>query len=261
MSYLVQWRTKSQEELINRVKSNLDTIKMNFFEIGGYLYEAYSRRFYHGYDTITEFAKENFGFEKTLTYNLINVFRTFREGDSYLPNQCVTHLNQTQLIALCSCQAGRNQFATIISPQDTVKDVKRAVKIYNSLSIIVRGSMKANNLKEFFEEFDYKAPEENKETEIMEDFEEDYNEDFSVQAEKQASKWKPAPVRDYFIETMGEYRTNKIGQKLSDAILNLKECIDLINIGCDYIYKLREAKDQCQKLFNNLYYGTDEQNI
>ena len=33
MSYVVEWRTKSQEELINRVKSNLDTIKMSFFEI------------------------------------------------------------------------------------------------------------------------------------------------------------------------------------------------------------------------------------
>ena len=261
MSYVVEWRTKSQEELINRVKSNLDTIKMSFFEIGGYLYEAYSRRFYHGYDTIIEFAKENFGFEKTLTYDLINVFRTFREGDSYLPNQSVTHLNQTQLVALCRCRAGRNELATIISPNDTVKDVKRAVKIFNKISINATRCMKSNNLKEFFEEFDYKAPEERKENEITEEYEEDYNEDFSVQTEKPKSTWKPIPARDHFINAMGEDRTNKIAQKLSDAIESLKDCIDLINIGCEYVYKVREEKDRCQKLFNRFYYGTDEQNI
>lgn len=261
MSYVIKWRTKTQEELINRVKSNLDTIKMSFFEIGGYLYEAYTRRFYHGYDTIIEFAKENFGFEKTLTYDLINVFRNFRDGDSYLPNSSITHLNQSQLVALCSCQAGRNQFAAIISPQDTVKDVKRAVKIYNNLSVHARGCMKANNLQEFFEEFDYKTPEENKETETSEDYEEDYDEDFSVQTEKQTSKWKPTPVREYFIEVMGEEATKEIAHKLAHAIEDLKDCIDLITVGCEYIYKVREAKEQCLKLFNRFYYGTDEQNI
>ena len=226
MSYVVEWRTKTQEELINRVKSNLDTIKMNFFEIGGYLYEAYNRRFYRGYASITEFAKENFGFEKTMTYDLINVFRMFRDGDSYLPHQSVTHLNQTQLVALCSCQAGRNEFATIISPHDTVKDVKRAVKIFNKIPICARGSIKANNLKEFFEEFD-SSPETNSNETTSEDEYEIYSEEkqdnFSVQTENK-------------LQTLFDLHSNFTDAKLlqsyiENAISNLSEAANLCVLG------------------------------
>ena len=223
MSKTIVWRTKSKEELINRIKSNLDTIKFSFFEIGGYLYEAYNRGFCHGYNgSIIEFAKENFGFEKTLTYDLINVFRTFRDGDSFLPYQSVAHLNQTQLIALCRCQAGRNELATIISPTDTVNNVKRAVKIYNNISISARMSIKANNLEEFFEEF------ENKEEINSEDYEIKTEENvttdsFSAQAE--------SALKTLF-DLYSEFTDAELLRSyLEDAISALCEAADLCVIG------------------------------
>ena len=253
MSYLVQWRAKSQQDLINRIKSNLDSIKTHFFEIAGYLYEAHTRHLYHGYGNITEFAAENFGFEKTLTYDLIKVFSTFREGDTYLPNNAVTHLNQTQLVALCSCQAGRNTLAAIISPSDTVKDVKRAVKLFNNLSMSKRSTFKAQNLKEFIQEFE-KAEEETAENILTENIE-----TFSAQTEK--SKSKPMPIRKYVIDVMGEDNTNKFAKLLSEAISNLKTCTELFTVGCSYRYDIQKVKDECMKLINRFYYGTEEQNI
>lgn len=260
MSYIIEWRTKSQEDLINRIKSNLDSIKMNFFEIAGYLYEAHERRFYHEYANITDFAYENFGFEKTLTYDLIKMFKTFRQRDSYLPDQSVTHLNQTQLIALSSCQAGRNTLAAIISPTDTVKDVKKAVKLFNAASIKKRNTYKARNLAEFFEEFSDQDNDDNNDL---------YTEGkklldklgFSAQTEKSTSKSRPLPIRDYVIDIMGEDATNEFAQTLSDAILKLKHCIELFTVGCEYRYTLREVEEKCQELFNIFYYGTKEQNI
>ena len=260
MSYVIQWRTKSQEDLINKVKSNLDSIKMNFFEIAAYLYEAHERMFYHGYPTIVEFSAENFGFEKTLTYDLIKMFKTFRQGNSYLPDQNVTHLNQTQLIALCSCQAGRNALATIIQPNDTIKNVKRAVKIFNSLSIQNRNTFKATTLDEFFEEFPEKTID-NKKEDLYEEGKKLLDKlNFSAQTENKKT-WKPVPIRDYVIDVMGEENTNAFAKSLAKAIENLKDCIDLFTVGCEYSYQLREAKEQCQKLFNRFYYGKDEQNI
>ena len=260
MSYVVEWRTKSQEDLVNKVKSNLDSIKMNFFEITAYLYEAHERMFYRGFPTIVEFSKENFGFEKTLTYDLIKMFKMFRQGNSYLPDQNVTHLNQTQLIALCSCQAGRTALATIIQPNDTVKSIKQAVKIFNSLPQRDRNTFKATTLNEFFEEFTDKTVK-NENSDIYEEGKKLLDKlNFSAQAEN-TNAWKPVPVRDYVMDIMGEEATNDFAKSLAKAIENLKNCIDLFTVGCDYAYHLREAKDQLQKLFNRFYYGKDEQNI
>ena len=258
MSYLVQWRTKSQQDLINKINSNLDSIKMNFFEIAAYLYEAQQRLFYHGYNNITDFAKDNFGFEKTLTYDLIKIFRMFGDKNSYLPDNSITHLNQTQLVALCNCQSGRNQLAAIISPKDNVKDVKRAVKLFNAASIKKRSTYKAKNLVEFFEEFKHeskivegKYQLNKKENKVV----------FSAQTENKKSKWKPVPIRDYVIDLMGEENTNKFAKKLSEAIFNLKDCLELFTVGSEYRNKLIEEKEKMSELFNIFYYGTKEQNL
>ena len=60
---------------------------------------------------------------------------------------------------------------------------------------------------------------------------------------------------------MGEENTNKFAKKLSEAIFNLKDCLELFTVGSEYRNKLIEEKEKCQELFNIFYYGTKEQNI
>ncbi len=240
MSKLIQWRTKSPEDLINRVKSNLDSIKMHFFEIGGYLYEAYSRGFYHGYANILDFSAENFGFQKTLTYDLINVFRHFRDGDSFLPIQSVAHLNQTQLVELCRCQAGRENLAAIISPSDTVKDVKRAVKLFNGLSMNKRTSFEATNLRDFISQIDGSAPPRSAE-------------ETKGEAQYYSAQTESAPIRSLREIFKDHMDVESFAQKLSNVISDYKECVAEFKVGSSYRNDLIEIEQKLLALFDRFY--------
>ena len=69
------------------------------------------------------------------------------------------------------------------------------------------------------------------------------------------------PIRKYVIDVMGEDNTNKFAKLLSEAISNLKTCTELFTVGCSYRYDIQKVKDECMKLINRFYYGTEEQNI
>ena len=83
MSYVVEWQLKSADEFVSKVNLEVKVLNTSFFKIGCYLYEAQKRYFYHrlGYDSIISCSEALFGFKKTLTYDLINIYRRFKHGD------------------------------------------------------------------------------------------------------------------------------------------------------------------------------------
>ena len=64
---------------LREVRLDLADIKRSFFSIGFRLNEANEMNYYSalGYQTIEELAESEFGFKRSTTYNLINVFRRF----------------------------------------------------------------------------------------------------------------------------------------------------------------------------------------
>ena len=125
--------------------------KLSFFEIGYWLYHAndkYGFLSQNGYNNITEYAYEKFGLSKSATYDLIKVYRRFRDetGLSLDPNY--HHLNQSQLIALSRMKYTQKDFLSIVKATDTVSDIEKAVKIYNS-SNYTRPHKKYSNISEY----------------------------------------------------------------------------------------------------------------
>lgn len=109
--------------------------KLSFFEVGYWLYHANDKYGFlskNGYNNIAEYAYEKFGLSKSATYDLIKVYRRFRDetGLSLDPNY--HHLNQSQLIALSRMKYTQKDFLSKVKATDTVSDIEKAVKIYNS---------------------------------------------------------------------------------------------------------------------------------
>lgn len=239
MRKVTAWQTESPEQLINCIKSRLDSIKASFFDIGGYLYEARERRFYNGlYPDIISFSRDLFGFEKTMTYDLINVFVRFRDGDSYLPKSSITHLNQSQLVALASCKAGYDALAFIITPSDSVQSVRKAVKIFNKMPIKSTMTFLEDNLTDFIlnhsEECSVDIPQAKK--------------DFSVQTENNQKT---------LYDLYSEFTDSELLQSyFDDAVCALREAADLCVLGGSFRNDVIDLMHRSESLFERFLHAS-----
>lgn len=110
------------KSFVDNVNEDLLNIKKNFFAIGFRLDEAQRLGYYTdlSFENIVDCAEHFFGFQKTLTYNLISVYRTFNEnGKMYLPIRWQKY-SQSQLVEMSNCY----ELKQVCSPSDSIKDIK-----------------------------------------------------------------------------------------------------------------------------------------
>ena len=124
------------EQFVKLVREELNDIKHQFFKIGFRLAEANREGYYYelGYENIAECAEDLFGFKKTTTYDLINVYNDFhdrlapmsikKEYDKY---------SQTQLVQLTGNIWARDSFIRYVRPEDTIDTIKKAKKLWNGI--------------------------------------------------------------------------------------------------------------------------------
>lgn len=129
--------TKTFEEFETGLYKAMHRVKLSFFEVGYWLYYAQDRYNFlqdNGYNNISEYAFEKFGLSKSTTYDLIKVYRRFRDESGYAINPEYIRLSQSQLVALSRMKYTEKYFLSRVQPSDTVADIEKAVKIYNSSS-------------------------------------------------------------------------------------------------------------------------------
>ncbi len=122
------------EGFVQNVYNDLNDIKHSFFVIGFRLTEANNLKYYKalGYQNITELAEDKFGFKKTVTYELMqiyalahNVQSPMRIADKY------DKYSKSQLAEFCRLRYCPDEFIQIVTPQDNVDTIGRAVTFWN----------------------------------------------------------------------------------------------------------------------------------
>lgn len=122
------------ESFVNKVNVELTDIKHSFFRIGFLLQEANNLEYYKalGYQNITELAEDKFGFKKTVTYELMQIYELAHSERA--PMQIADKYDKyskSQLAEFCKIKYLSSNFMEIVSPTDTVADIREAVKIWN----------------------------------------------------------------------------------------------------------------------------------
>ena len=121
-------------DFVKYVKLELEDIKRTFFKIGFRLYEAKQYLYYRelGYVNIEECGEALFGFSKSTTYNLIEVYEKFRDSKNpgFIDKRFEKY-SQSQLVALSGVKYGLSTFMKNVSSEDTVATINAAKKIYN----------------------------------------------------------------------------------------------------------------------------------
>ena len=146
---------------VKSVNDEISDISYRFFRIGFYLVEAQNNKYYEelGFNNISDCAEYYFGFKKTTTYDLMNVYRSFRDvkGTWFLPERWKKY-SQSQLSVMASVDYYPIPFRDMISEHDTVSDIKKAKSYWN---LIKQGKLTSkvmrdrnvgrvyNNVKEF----------------------------------------------------------------------------------------------------------------
>lgn len=122
------------EGFIDKVNVELTDIKHSFFRIGFLLSEANELGYYKplGYQNITELAEDKFGFKQSTTYELMQVYELAHSEQA--PMQIADKYekySKSQLTEFCKVKCLTENFMSIVSPSDTVADIKEAVKLWN----------------------------------------------------------------------------------------------------------------------------------
>ena len=144
----------------------MDRAKMSFFEVGYWLYQAHNNTdfiYNNGYENIADYAYQKFGLTKSTTYDLMKVYRRFRDESGYALAPEYIRLSQSQLVALSRMKYTEKHFLSVVKPTDTVSDVEKAVKIYNYK--ISHGGSNGNfsDIKEYIEKYEPVMEKEKKE--------------------------------------------------------------------------------------------------
>lgn len=135
------------EGFIDKVNVELTDIKHSFFRIGFLLSEANELGYYKplGYQNITELAEDKFGFKKTVTYELMQIYALahntqspMRIADKY------DKYSKSQLAEFCRLRYCPDEFIQIVTPQDNVDTIGRAVTFWNKYIAKHSGSPTAN---------------------------------------------------------------------------------------------------------------------
>lgn len=127
--------TGSFEEFETGLYKAMHRVKQSFFEVGYWLYHASDKHQFlsnNGYSNIAEYAFEKYGLSKSTTYDLIKVYRRFRDDTGLATDPQYIRLSQSQLVALSRMKYTERDFLSKVKPTDTVSDIEKAVKIYNS---------------------------------------------------------------------------------------------------------------------------------
>ena len=123
------------EGFVRDVNLDLADIKRSFFRIGFHLYEANQFLYYKklGFENISDCAESLFGFKKTTTYDLMQIYRKFHDKKAPMKIDArFEKYSQSQLIALSNIKVGLHDFTSMMQPNDSVDVIKRAVKIWNN---------------------------------------------------------------------------------------------------------------------------------
>ena len=124
------------ESFVKLVRADLDDIKHRFFKIGFRLAEANREGYYYelGYENIAECAEDLFGFKKTTTYDLINVYNEFHDRLAPMTiKESYDKFSQTQLVQLTGNIWARDSFIKYVRPEDTIDTIKKAKKLWNKI--------------------------------------------------------------------------------------------------------------------------------
>lgn len=228
------------EQFVKLVRSDLEDIKHSFFTIGFRLNEANQYRYYRelGYENISECAEDLFGFKKTTTYDLIEIYQRFHDPKAkmFLLKE-YDQFSQSQLKVMAQLRWATNGFRSYARPEDTVETIKRAKSLWNKLydrgsSQHSRGDFKT--LTEFLDKFPDHAPvtclvkkEEPKKEEVAEIEKEDLIETTATETAPQGED--PAEQSTNF-----SAYTENFGEFSREAILHFLKIMDFsIGFGGD----------------------------
>ena len=133
---LIDPKDSYAEQFVKLVRAELNDIKHTFFKIGFRLAEANREGYYYelGYENIVECAEDLFGFKKTTTYDLINVYNDFHDrlNPMHIKEEYDKY-SQTQLVQLTGNIWARDSFAAYVRPEDTIDTIKKAKKLWNKI--------------------------------------------------------------------------------------------------------------------------------
>lgn len=123
------------EGFVRDVNLDLADIKRSFFRIGFHLHEANQLLYFKklGFENISDCAESLFGFKKTTTYDLMQIYRKFHDKKAPMKIDArFEKYSRSQLIALLNVKVGLFDFTSMMQPNDSVDVIKRAVKIWNN---------------------------------------------------------------------------------------------------------------------------------
>jgi hypothetical protein len=153
----------ASKSFINLIYEDINDIKHKFVDIGFRLAEA--QRFNYpeelGYNNIHELAEHLFGFKKSTTYSLINVYQRFGSKMKLLPEY--EKFSQSQLTEMCSLP---EYLLHHVKPDMTIQDIRDYKKAFNELTVFNEDTIKEP--KKLIEDYrnskkeDSRRPENNK---------------------------------------------------------------------------------------------------
>ena len=109
------------EGFVQNVYNDLNDIKHSFFVIGFRLTEANNLKYYKalGYQNITELAEDKFGFKKTVTYELMQIYALAHNAQSPMRiADKYDKYSKSQLAEFCRLRYCPDEFIQIVTPQD-----------------------------------------------------------------------------------------------------------------------------------------------
>lgn len=118
-------------------REDIKDVTKSFFKIGFRLYEARTYRYYEalGYPDIETLAEEEFGFKRSTTYGLMQVYEKTcqKRGHNSMDERYIGY-DYSKLLELCKPRYGGDSFLSNIKPTDSVRDIRKYVKFWNEYS-------------------------------------------------------------------------------------------------------------------------------
>lgn len=151
---------------VRELNLDLQEIKKNFFKIGFRLDEAKRLEYYRdlGYETIEDCAEATFGFKKSTTYNLINVYRSFNENGTYFLPERWSSYSQSQLVEMAYSPVLKNT----VQPSTTIAEIKEYKRLARETGNQFYYNSSFESLSDYIDYFEGNKPkEEPKKEEVL----------------------------------------------------------------------------------------------
>ena len=118
-------------------REDIKDVTKSFFKIGFRLYEARAYNYYEalGYPDIETLAEEEFGFKRSTTYGLIQVYEKtcIKYGHNTMDEKYIGY-DYSKLLELCKTKYASHSILKSIKPTDSVRDIKAYIKFWNDYS-------------------------------------------------------------------------------------------------------------------------------